>query len=123
MAREVISAKNGTVKLDAASVDDVTDITVTRETDGIEYATSSTAGKKFENAGHSKTSGSYTILQHIAAAHIAALGQVKPLIITTDGVNEEFNGNALIKSATPSIPVQGGDDIARTINWAEAEVC
>lgn len=123
MPREVISAKNGTVSLDGAAVKDVTDITVTDEVDGIEYATSSTAGKKFENAGHRKISGSFTILQHIAADILAALGQVKPLIITTDGANEAFNGNALIKSATPSIPVQGGDDIARTINWAEAEVC
>lgn len=123
MPREVISGKNGTVSLNGSPVLDVTDISPNLEVDGNEYATSSTNGKKFETPAHSKESGSFNVLQHKAAVLVAAVGTVASLIITTNGTNEVFNGFALIKSASPSIAVQGGDNIERTVNWAEAEQC
>lgn len=119
MARNVKSAKNGTATIEGSDVDDVSDITVTEEVEGQEYATSSTNGTKFEVAGHIKRSGSFTVKDD----QFQAPGSVVTLILTSDGSVELFNGNALLKTRNPSVPIEGGDVVETVVDWAEAEEC
>lgn len=124
MARNIKSSKNGTVAIDSTLVSDVTNISGTMhgQHDGHEYASSSTAGKKYEIAGHSKKSGSFEVLSDVLdAALTSKIGILIGLTIKSDGSVELFDGSAILKVGETVIDVEGGGIERTTIEWAETE--
>lgn len=108
------SAKNGTVDWGGA-VADVTDIKISESSDVKEYASSSTAGAKGRIAGHSDTTGSFTVLTDDTS--LFEEGDSGTLVITSDGAVEMFNGNAIILSVEYGVPVSDGGPCEVNVSW------
>ena len=111
----VKSAKSGTVSWDGA-ISDVTDISVNLVSDVKEYASSSTAGKKSRRAGHSDATGSFTIK---ADEFGYDEGDEGTLVVTSDGTEELFNGQAIIIDIAYTVPVESGDIIECAVSWGQ----
>ncbi len=125
MARNVKSGKNGKIEVDSATINDVANIRGTNigQHSGEEYASSSTAGQKFELAGHSKKAGSFEVLSDVLdAALLGKIGTAVGLIIFSDATTKVFNGTALLKAGETTIDVEAGGIERTTIDWAEAEL-
>jgi len=111
----VKSAKSGTVSWDGA-LSDVTNIDVSNSNDVKEYASSSTSGEKSRRAGHSDTTGSFTLKADTFAFDE---GDDGTLIITSDGTEVLFTGTAMIIDVNYSVPVEGGDIIECNVTWGQ----
>jgi len=111
----VKSAKSGTVSWDGA-LSDVTNIDVTNVNDVKEYASSSTSGEKSRRAGHSDTTGSFTLKSDTFTFDEGDSGT---LVVTSDGSEELFNGTAMIIDVAYSVPVEGGDIIECAVSWGQ----
>ena len=127
MVRAIKSAKTFTLQIASLTILDVTNFQGPAETgqhDGHEYASSTTAGVKYEVPGHRKKFGSFEILADKMQTGLAnMMGTIKSMTATTAvGITVLSAVNVLLKAGPVNAPIQEGAPYTQTIEWAEAEV-
>ena len=112
----VKSAKSGTGTWDGTALDDVTNIDLNLASDVKEYASSATSGQKSRRAGHSDSSGSFTMKADTVPFDEGDSGT---LILTSDGSEVLFTGTAMIIDIGFSVPVESGDIVEANVTWGQ----
>ena len=127
MATDVKVAVTGSGSVAGATVDDIRNITVTREKAEKQYASSSTSGKIKRALGHEDISGTFTAYVPSSNAGPTSLfafeqGDEGVALVLNSWTSQKLydsatDGTVTITNIEFEANVEGGDIIAATVTW------
>jgi hypothetical protein len=106
-----------TITWEGTAVADTTKVSVNRDVESKEYASSTTAGVKRRLGGVTDAKGSFEVLQDVPPFDENDIGT---LVVTSDGATELFNGEALIKSIKTDVDWEKNEIIKSMVEWEKA---
>lgn len=110
------SAKSGTATWEAAAIPGVFDIQVSDIVEEQVFASSGTAGAKHRVAGLADVTGSFKCYTDPGMS----VGATGTLVLTSDGSETLYNGEAYISDISTSVPIGTGGLVEFTVTWGAA---
>ena len=125
MATDVTTAATGSATWNSTTVDDVRNIQVTKTKEEKRYASGSTSGNYYRQAGNADASGSFTVYAPSSAAGPTGIlgfdeGDTSTLVLKSTSGQTLFTGTAQILSIDFGANVENADLVEATVSWGQS---